>query len=156
MDTKSIERLLKQRATTKEQLREALYHALGQPHNYTPFQQLSVEDRVGHSAKSIYIDFYRQLTGVDYNWHNRDLKHLKDVLAKINGLYREPLTEATLLDKFESFLQNLPPFYRESNCLPRTLDSSFNAIVQGMRRSKKQAKVSVDYVQNIAHNLVHL
>lgn len=127
-------RILKSTKASKEQLREALAASLGVPYEAKVKEQ---QESIFTKCRRVFVDHYKQKTGLVYSFGAKEGKALKEILSKLTSQTANA-TDDELALTFEALIQNLPDWWQQNAfSLPR-INGNFNEIVANVRNNGRQ------------------
>ena len=146
VDREKLLKILNGPKTSKERLRMALASSLGV--EYKPAKKEKPVSLFTQCCR-VFMDIYKQDTGVDYAFSGKDGKALKELINKIETV--QGVNEDVLVT-FESMLRQLPDWYKKNAYSLPVVNGKFNEIIANIRNGKKQS-ISEDYKERIHRDL---
>lgn len=138
--------VLKKKNATKVQLRKALAEALGVPYA-EPESESKEKDNVAFKpCLNVFLDRYKAVTTLQYNFGAADGKALKAIIEKIEKISTTGDTVAT----FTYLIKHLPEWYVKNAFSLSVINNKFNEIIASIRASKK---VSDGYKERIINDI---
>lgn len=134
MEREKIIKLLNDRKASRDELRRAIAFLLGMP-----YQTASKQDgkTLFKQCSETFGQVYKEHTGVDYFFAQRDGIALSEILKKI-GAMTDTGSDDEVATTFSALLLNLPEWYKKNAFSLRVINSKFNEIVASIRNEGKK------------------
>ncbi|EKT3957674.1 hypothetical protein NTJ28_001661 [Flavobacterium psychrophilum] len=130
---------------TKKDLKKALAETLG-----IEYSEVNANEKVETDYKictTFFMNRYKEVTKLDYNFNSRDGKAIKDIITKIEHITKT----GNVSETFKYLIQNLPDWYKQNAFSLIVINSKFNEIIASIKASKN--KVSDEYKQQIIKDI---
>ena len=150
MDKAEATKILNRKAASKEQLREALAFALGVV--YSPVSG-EKSDSLFSRCKGAFSSAYEQETGFNYSFGAVDGRSLSDLIKKI-GKTAGTDNEDTVYNTFCALIAKLPEWYRVNAFSLSVINKKYNEIVSSIKKNGGKQRISDNYKERIARELL--
>lgn len=140
---------LKSPKASKEQLREALAAALGEPYEVKG-KTKSVS--LFAQCKGVFMDAYKEHAGLDYSFVAKDGVALSALIEKLRGIIQFP-TDTAVVATFRLLLVKLPDWYKQNAFSLTVINNKFNEIIASIKQNGDKPGITDDYKARILNDL---
>lgn len=134
---------------SKEQLREALAHALGE--YYEP-QTKEKKVSLFTQCRDMFLATYKEHTKMQYSFVAMDGRALSQLIDKVQCLI-EYKGDKEVIETFRALLVNLPDWYKQNAFSLVIINNKFNEIVASIRKNGEKQGITDDYRNRILNNI---
>lgn len=134
---------------SKEQLREALAHALGVMYE-RPTKEKAVT--LFAQCRDVFLEAYKEHAGIDYSFVAKDGVALSSLIKKLKGIIQFP-TDTAVVATFRLLLIKLPDWYKQNAFSLTRINGNFNEIVASIKQNGEKAGITDDYKNRILNNI---
>lgn len=134
MERQKLLKVLNNKRSSKEDLRQALAEALGVPYEKPNEEK---EHTLYNLCQREFMKQYRDYVQLDYSFSGRDAKALQEIIHKLSSLDGVNSSEMTY-KTFCGLVTNLPEWYKKNAFALPVINKNLNAIIGGIRNGRKQ------------------